>query len=294
MFAGVVGHSTAAAQETIKGFGPDVLLVADDAKLQSFSAEAYAVASQALLAKVPEPRAVLAPATSLGRELIPRLAALAGGTVASDCTEVAPRDGGGLVATRPIFGGRASLVVELPSLPMVSLRPNAFASEPHPSTPRVESVELPPLPPTASQLVVEKTLVTRSDTPELTEAPIIVSGGRGMKGPENFVLIEKLARVLGAGVGASRAVVDAGWRPASEQVGQTGKVVSPNLYIAVGISGAIQHLVGMSSSRCIVAINKDPAAPIFKVANYGVVGDGLTIVPALTASVAKAKGLPPP
>jgi electron transfer flavoprotein alpha subunit len=270
------------------------VLTCDDARLRAFSAEGYAAAALALLAKVPEPKAVLAPATAMGKELLPRLAALSGGSVATDCNELQLREGGGLLTTRPIFGGKASLVVELPTLPMASLRPNAFAAEPHPSSPTVEAVPLPSLPPTVAGLVVERTVVARSDTPELTEAPIIVSGGRGMKGPENFVMIEKLARVLGAGVGASRAVVDAGWRPASEQVGQTGKIVSPNLYIACGISGAIQHLVGMSSSRCIVAINKDPAAPIFKVANYGVVGDALTIVPALSASVAKSKGLPPP
>lgn len=292
---GLLGHGLSAAVEGVRAFGPDLVLVADDAKLKTFSAQAYSAVAARMLERLSEPKAVLAPATALGRELLPRLAVEVGGTIAPDVTEIAPREGGGLIAMRPIFGGRATLAVDLPTLPCISLRPNAFASEPrsNPST-AVEPFALPALPATAEAVVVERTVVSRGDTPELTEAPIIVSGGRGLKGPENFVLIEKLAKVLGAGIGASRAVVDAGWRPSSEQVGQTGKTVSPNLYVACGISGAIQHLVGMSSSRCIVAINKDPAAPIFKVANYGVAGDALTILPALTTALARSKGVPVP
>lgn len=292
---GLLGSGLSAAAEAVRAYGPDRVLVADDPRLKAFSAQGYSAVAAKMLSSLPEPRAVLAPATAMGRELLPRLAIEVGGTVAPDATDVVPREGGGLVVTRPIFGGRATLVVELPTIPCVSLRPNAFVAEKSPeASPKIEPFPVGDLPATAASVVVEKTVVTRGDTPELTEAPIIVSGGRGMKGPENFALVEKLARVLGAGVGASRAVVDAGWRPASEQVGQTGKTVSPNLYVACGISGAIQHLVGMSSSRCIVAINKDPAAPIFKVANYGVVGDALTILPALTATIARSKGLPNP
>ncbi|MDE1819877.1 MAG: electron transfer flavoprotein subunit alpha/FixB family protein [Euryarchaeota archaeon] len=293
--AGLVGAGLGAVVEAVKAYGPDRILLADDPRLRGFSAQAYSKVAAKMLEGLADPKAVLAPATAMGRELLPRLAAEVGGTVAPDATELSPREGGGLVVSRPIFGGRASVQVDLPALPCVSLRPNAFAAEPRPgSSPKVENVAIPELPAPALALKVEKTVVSRGDTPELTEAPIIISGGRGLKGPENFVLIENLAKVLGAGVGASRAVVDAGWRPASEQVGQTGKVVSPNLYVACGISGAIQHLVGMSSSRCIVAINKDPAAPIFKVANYGVVGDALTILPALTSTIAKSRGVPVP
>ncbi|NNL20633.1 MAG: electron transfer flavoprotein subunit alpha/FixB family protein, partial [Ignavibacteriaceae bacterium] len=193
-----------------------------------------------------------------------------------------------LVATRPIYAGKALMDVKLTTdKKVISLRPNVFKAEasenPSDSEINVKEISSPNL----------NTKVTEFKKAEgkldVAEADIIVSGGRGMKGPENFHLIEELADAFGAAVGASRAVVDAGWRPHREQVGQTGKTVSPTLYVACGISGAIQHLAGMSSSKYIVAINKDKDAPIFNVADYGITGDVFEILPALREEVTKAK-----
>ena len=233
-----------------------------------------------------KPAVVLFPASSLGKDLAPRVAARLGVGLASDCTalEVA---GGGLVAKRPVFAGKALQKVGFPKAPAIaSLRPKVFAVGGAAGAGVVETV-VASFDATAKRARVARMAAAAGGKLDLTESEIIVSGGRGMKGPEHFELIEDLAEALGATVGASRAVVDAGWRPHSEQVGQTGKTVSPKLYVAVGISGAIQHLAGMSSSRCIVAINKDPDAPIFKIADYGVVGDLFEVVPALTEAVKK-------
>ncbi|MBN2492061.1 MAG: electron transfer flavoprotein subunit alpha/FixB family protein [Planctomycetes bacterium] len=246
----------------------------------------------ARVARTVDPRVILLAASSQGKDLGPRLAAHLGVGLAVDCTALEITDGT-LRATRPVYAGKALETLRIADPPFVaSLRPNVFA----PAAPAagagaaaVEPVE------TAADEAAVKT-VLREVKPreggkvELTEADVIVSGGRGMKDPANFRHLEELADVLGAAVGASRAVVDAGWRPHAEQVGQTGKTVGPNLYIACGISGAIQHLAGMSTAKCIVAVNKDPEAPIFKVADYGVVGDALEVVPALTAEIRKHQG----
>jgi electron transfer flavoprotein alpha subunit len=187
--------------------------------------------------------------------------------------------------TRPVYAGKALLVARFRRLPaVVTLRPNAFAPPAGEEGAAPETVELPPRAAGGPYRVVD-TIAPEVVKPDLTEADIIVSGGRGLKGPESFGVLESLASAIGAVVGASRAVCDAGWRPHSDQVGQTGKTVSPRLYIACGISGAIQHLAGMSSSKCIVAINKDPKAPIFQVADYGIVGDLFEVVPALEAEL---------
>ena len=192
------------------------------------------------------------------------------------------------MASRPVFAGKALQKLTFRKVPaLASLRPKMFA----PVALAGKSAAVKPLAvefdPAASRARVLRVVAAGAGKVDLTEAEVIVSGGRGMKGPEHFSLIEDLAAALGASVGASRAVVDAGWRPHSEQVGQTGKTVSPKLYVAVGISGAIQHLAGMTSSRCIVAVNKDPEAPIFKVADYGIVGDLFEVLPALTQAVGR-------
>lgn len=269
---------------SLGAFGAERALLATHPGFASYDASGYAAVVAAAVQKV-SPKVVLFSASAMGKDLAPRVAARLGVGLATDCTALAV-ESGSLVATRPVYAGKAVQRLRFPRTPaMASLRPKVFASvETAGREARVEplAVDVP-----ASRARVTQVTAAAAGKPDLTESEIIVSGGRGLKGPEHFGLIEDLAAALGATVGASRAVVDAGWRPHSDQVGQTGKTVSPKLYVAVGISGAIQHLAGMSSSRCIVAINKDPDAPIFKVADYGLVGDLFEVVPALTEAVRK-------
>ena len=230
----------------------------------------------------------LFPATILGRDLLATVAGALGAGLAADATAI-DVDGGAVHITRPVFAGKAIQVVRATRSPFcIGLRPNAFPAGADGEPGRVESHALPAAGDSPAARIEEVKAPETRDV-DLTEAETIVSGGRGLKGPEHFHLIEELAAALGGVVGASRAVVDAGWRPHSEQVGQTGKTVSPRLYVACAISGAIQHLAGMSSSKCIVAINKDADAPIFKVADYGIVGDVFEVLPALTAAIRAAK-----
>jgi len=233
-------------------------------------------------------RAVVFAATATGKDLAPRVAAKLGVGVAADLTDVAA-DGGGFLVTRPVYAGKALLKVKVTSQPAVlSLRPNIFTPDE-----RATNVKPETLPVTSSGRVkIREIKAAPAGTLDVAEAQVIISGGRGLKEPANFKVLEELARAFGgkAAVGASRAVVDAGWRAHADQVGQTGKTVSPSLYIAVGISGAIQHLAGMRTSKVIVAINKDKDAPIFKVADYGVVGDLFEIVPKLTEEIRKLHG----
>jgi electron transfer flavoprotein alpha subunit len=269
-------------------YGADKVLVADDSRLDPYTTDAY-VSVISELVKANDPQILILGASVQGKDLAARLAASLDVGMAQDCTAFDIEDGN-LVATRPIYAGKAYAKVTFEnSLPqMAAARPKVMSISEPDSSRSAEVVD-------AAFTLDDGDLKTKvvavaedaSGKVDLTEADKIVSGGRGMKGPENYNILEELADLIGASVGASRSAVDAGWRPHSDQVGQTGKVVSPNLYIACGISGAIQHLAGMSTSKVIVAINKDADAPIFQKADYGVVGDLFDVVPALTEEVKK-------
>jgi electron transfer flavoprotein alpha subunit len=286
VYAIIIGHNVQQITQDLFPLGPDKIFFYDDERLQNYIPEAYAyiIATQArnILAKV-----VLFSATAMGKDLAPTVAAEFQTSVATDCINIDVKDGN-IFATRTSYGGKFHVTVGFKKTPiLISLRPNIFDIDASFSdTVSVEKLTF-QLPPDVFITQAKEIKIVKRERPELTEARIIVSGGRGMKSAEKFHLIEELADVLSAAVGASRAVVDAGWRPHSDQVGQTGKTVSPDLYIACGISGAIQHLAGMISSKVIVAINKDEEAPIFKVATYGVVGDVFEVLPALTERLKK-------
>ncbi|HSJ55974.1 MAG TPA: electron transfer flavoprotein subunit alpha/FixB family protein [Anaerolineae bacterium] len=260
-------------------YGAEKVYVADDAALQPYSSEAYTATLADLILKT-EPAVVLLGATAMGKDLAPRLAAKLGVGLASDVTAL-EIDGGRLLATRPIFAGKALAKVTLPGNPqMATVRPNVMAAD-EPDAAAAANVESINAVPVDVRARVVDVIGAGEGEIDVAEADIIVSGGRGVGGPEGFGPIRSLAKALGAAVGASRAAVDAGWIEHSHQVGQTGKTVTPNLYIACGISGAIQHLAGMKTAKVIVAINADPEAPIFKLANYGIVGDLFKVLPAM-------------
>jgi electron transfer flavoprotein alpha subunit len=269
-------------------YGADKVLVADDAKLEPYTTDAY-VSVITELVRANDPAILLISASVQGKDLSARLSGSLDVGMAQDCTAFAIEDGN-LVATRPIYAGKAyaKLTFENSWPQMATARPKLMdISEPDISR-SAEIIDASfSLDESSLKTKVVEVLKDESGKIDLTEADKIVSGGRGMKGPENYNILEELADLIGATVGASRSAVDAGWRPHSDQVGQTGKVVSPNLYIACGISGAIQHLAGMSTSKVIVAINKDEDAPIFQKADYGVVADLFDVVPALTEEVKK-------
>ena len=260
-------------------YGVDKVFVGDTAAMEPYITEAHA-AVVAKVVKENDPAILLLGASVQGKDLSSRVAAKLAAGLATDCTDV-KLDGGNFVAIRPMYAGKCFGEIVFNSAPgIASLRPNVFPAAENAKAGAVVKVDA------AVDAQKSKVLEVQKDTSgkvDLTEANVIVSGGRGMKGPEGYAILEELADVLKGTVGASRAAVDAGWRPQKDQVGQTGKVVSPNLYIACGISGAIQHLAGMSSSKCIVAINKDAEAPIFTKADYGVVDDLFKVVPELTA-----------
>ncbi|HCA80736.1 MAG TPA: electron transfer flavoprotein subunit alpha [Bacteroidetes bacterium] len=284
----VIGGAVQSIAATLGGYGATRVCVAEDPRLAMYSPTAYAKIIAAV-AQAQQADVVMLPATSMGKDLAPRVAVKLDAGLAADCIALKV-EGGEIVATRPVYAGKALTDVKMTSaLKMFTLRPNVFsAGESADASAPVEAASLA----LADQdfTCVVKEIKQSSGKLDVAEADIIVTGGRGMKGPEHFGIIEQLAQALGGAVGASRAVVDAGWRPHEEQVGQTGKTVSPSLYIAVAVSGAIQHLAGMSSSKYIVAINKDKDAPIFQAATYGIVGDAFEIIPALTAEVKKLLG----
>jgi electron transfer flavoprotein alpha subunit len=276
----LVGSGVAGLAAELGAYGADRVHVFDHADLAAYATEPWSRAVAKVVAQE-KAAAVLIPYTAMGRDLAPRVAARVGAGLVSDCIALAVKDGR-LEARRPMYAGKAFATVRWEGDPqMASLRPNVFALGKRDDARKVETVAAVPDDTTARAKVV-RVEATQAGKVELSEAQIIVSGGRGLKGPEHFHLVENLAQALGAAVGASRAIVDAGWVDHQLQVGQTGKTVSPTLYVAAGISGAIQHLAGMSSSKVIVAINRDPDAPIFKVANYGIVGDVFEILPKLT------------
>jgi electron transfer flavoprotein alpha subunit len=284
----VLGSGIKDKASVLAQYGADRVIVADDPRLEPYTTDAYtSVLSQVL--SPAEAGIVLLGASVQGKDLAARLSARLEAGMAQDCTAFSVEDGE-FVAVRPIYAGKVYAKVGFPAggFRMATARPNVMSiSEPDTGRScdlvdaefKLDDAEL--------KTRVVEVLADQSGKIDLTEADKIVSGGRGMKGPENYSILEELADLIGAGVGASRSAVDAGWRPHSDQVGQTGKVVSPNLYIACGISGAIQHLAGMGTSKYIVAINKDPDAPIFQRADYGVVADLFDVVPALTEEIKK-------
>ena len=281
-----VGASCVGAEEAA-AYGADAILKAEAPALGAYSSDLFAtVIADAV--KTKGATSLLGAATPLGKDVLPRVAAKLDAGYAAEVTNLVMTNGK-LQAIRPVYAGKAFATVDFhSSIQVASTRPNVFAAA---QCPKAGATEALPVPAVDFKAVVKEILAKGGGKQDLTEADVIVSGGRGMKEGENFKLLEELADAIGGVVGASRAAVDAGWGiPHSMQVGQTGKVVSPTLYIACGISGAIQHVAGMSGSKVIVAINKDPEAPIFKLATYGIVGDLFEIVPELTKAAKALKG----
>jgi electron transfer flavoprotein alpha subunit len=274
--------------DRLGSFGADRVVTLTNPAFAKYSPEgsAQAIADRA---KAGAYAAIVFAASATGKDLAPRVAAKLGVPLAADVTDVGV-ESGAIVVTRPVYAGKALLKVNVLGKPaVVSLRPNVFTPVERPKAGAAETVAV-TVP--AGRVTVREIKAAEAGSLDVAEAQVVISGGRGLKEPANFKVIEELAQAFGgrAAVGASRAVVDAGWRPHADQVGQTGKTVSPTLYIAVGISGAIQHLAGMRTSKVIVAINKDKDAPIFKVADYGVVGDLFAVVPRLTEEIRKLHG----
>jgi len=284
----LLGSGVESLANELAGMGAKKVYIADDPKLEKYLPDAYSKVVVDLV-KQNEPSVLLFGNSAVGKDLAPTVAAKLGVGMCSDCTGLEINADNKLVFTRPVYAAKAITTVVCNASPqLATIRPNVLTpGEPAAgASADVEKVAV-SLDDADLRTVVREVIKSAAGKVELTEANVIVSGGRGMKGPENYKMLEDLAEVLGAAVGASRAAVDAGWRDHHDQVGQTGKVVNPTLYIACGISGAIQHLAGMKTSKVIVAINKDADAPIFKVANYGIVGDLFKVVPVMTEEFKK-------
>ncbi|GGM36037.1 electron transfer flavoprotein subunit alpha [Longimycelium tulufanense] len=284
----VVGAPGTAAKvkEALAAHGAAKVYVAESEQASSVLVTPKVDVLAALVGKA-APAAVLVAASSEGKEVAGRLAVRLGSGLLSDVVDV---DAEG-VGTQSVFGGGYTVRSQVTTgVPVVTVRPGAIEVEPAQGAAVEEAVEVPAVQEATAARVTGREPVQGGDRPELTEATVVVSGGRGVGSAENFAVVEKLADVLGAAVGASRAAVDSGYYPHQFQVGQTGKTVAPQLYIALGISGAIQHRAGMQTSKTIIAVNKDPEAPIFEIADFGVVGDLFQVAPQLTEEVAKRKG----
>jgi electron transfer flavoprotein alpha subunit len=277
------GEGAEAARDRLAEFGAAKVYVADNPDLTDYVVAPQAELVASLIAEH-SPAAVLVAGSPTGREVAGRVAIKTGSGILTDVTAL----GDGLQGEVSIFGGAITVQAKVKTgTPLIVIRPNAISAQASPGAAEIVPVEIAVSDAAKGAKITERVEQERGARPELTEASIVVSGGRGMGNAENFVIIEKLADSLGAAVGASRAAVDAGWYPHAFQVGQTGKTVSPQLYIAAGISGAIQHRAGMQTSKTIVVINKDPEAPIFELADFGVVGDLFNVVPQLTEEVTK-------
>lgn len=284
----ILGEGVQGLAEQVASYGANEIYIGDAPELANYTTGAYTSVLASLI-REREPQAFLLGNTAIGKDLAPRLAQRLGVGLASDCTGMETDSQQILKFKRPIYAGKAFAHVGSIVQPiMATIRPNTFPLAQPNSANQAEVIPVKvEVGPEDLRIIVKDLILAASERPELTDANIIISGGRGMKGPENFAMLEECADVIGAAVGASRAAVDSGWREHKFQVGQTGKTVSPTLYIACGISGAIQHLAGMGSSKFIVAINKDPEANIFNVADYGIVADLFDVVPVLTEEFKK-------